>query len=87
MYQSMMMYGGYGSYGMGGYGHGYGMGGMGMGHHGGGYGYNYGHNPYGMGGGRRGQLRSDQFQCMGGMYREVKKFDSFQLFSDNFCFC
>ena len=57
----MMMYGGYGSYGMGMGGYGYGMG-----HHG--YGYNYGHNPYGMNGGRRGFLSSDQFQCMGGMY-------------------
>ena len=70
MYQSMMMYGGYGSYGMGmgGYGHGYGMG-----HHG--YGYNYGHNPYGMNGGRRGFLSSDQFQCMGGMYIDNSEMD------------
>merc|ERR1712018_474572 len=59
MYQSMMMYGGNGSSGMGMGGYGYGMG-----HHG--YGYNYGHSPYGMNGGRRGFLSSDQFQCMGG---------------------
>ena len=59
-----MMYGGYGSYGMGMGGYGYGMG-----HHG--YGYNYGHNPYGMNGGRRGFLSSDQFRCMGGMCIDI----------------
>ena len=73
MYQSMMMYGGYGSYGMGMGGYGYGMG-----HHG--YGYNYGHNPYGMNGGRRGFLSSDQFQCMGGMYTDSSEIDYVFLF-------
>jgi len=38
---------------------GYGYGGM----HGG---YGYGHSPYGMGGGRRGMLLQDEFDCIGG---------------------
>ena len=38
---------------------GYGYGGM----HGG---YGYGYSPYGMGGGRRGMLLQDEFDCIGG---------------------